>query len=119
MTALAHTRAALRRMIPGLPGAFLRNAIQRTAEEAAAEGIGSLAIFARVIDRHGDRLDDEQLAALAGALAEDLPMSLELVTDIGAPPAEAIVGIDVRRDDDGRLALAVRAAFAVDEGGAA
>lgn len=87
---LGHTRAALRRILPNLTGAFLRAQIQATAEAAAGEGIGSLAVFARVIDRHGDRLDDEQLAGLAGALAEDLP--LDLSAGEGAELADAVRG---------------------------
>jgi hypothetical protein len=71
---LERTRATLRRILGGPAEAWLRAAIAHGAEVAATEGIGSLAVFARVIHGYADRLTDDQLAAISGALAEDLPI---------------------------------------------
>jgi hypothetical protein len=81
------TRLALRRLLPGASKAWLRSSILRTAELAAGESLGSLVVFARIIDRHVGDLTDAEMLALGDAIGDDLSVTGQAFDDM----AEAVL----------------------------
>lgn len=89
LRSLSLLRTRLPKIIPGTNHVFLRAALVRTAESAAAETPESLVVFARVVEGHIGMLSDDQLMAIHDAISEDLP--LEVVDDLAAAVMEGFV----------------------------